>query len=142
MSLCLLRCLDRRLSLNTRKTSKIIQDDYENLYTGPYFILQVRYAQVLFTIFVTITFSSGMPVLYIVNFFVLLVQFWVDKFLVFNYYRKTVDYTKQLSHSVVALLPVAIFFHFVFATYVYGFPLILRSGSIGTWVGLKEQYHT
>ena len=39
MSKCIERCLDRRFSLNTRKTSKIIQDDYENLYTGPHFIL-------------------------------------------------------------------------------------------------------
>ena len=39
MSKCMERCLDRRFSLNTRKTSKIIQDDYENLYTGPNFIL-------------------------------------------------------------------------------------------------------
>ena len=83
-----------------------------------------------------------MPIMYIVNFFVLLVQFWVDKFLVFNYYRKTVDYTKQLSSSVVALLPVAIFLHFIFATYVYGFPLILRSESIGTWINFPEQYHS
>jgi hypothetical protein len=77
-----------------------------------------------------------------VNFFVLLVQYWVDKFLVFNYYRKTVDYTKHLSSSVVSLLPFAIFLHFVFATYIYGFPLLLKSPSIGAWVGLKEQYHT
>lgn len=39
MMLCFIRCVDRRFSLNTRKTSKIIQDDYENLYTGPAFIL-------------------------------------------------------------------------------------------------------
>lgn len=39
MSLCFERCADRRFSLNTRRTSKIIQDDYENLYTGPHFIL-------------------------------------------------------------------------------------------------------
>ena len=142
MTLCLTRCVDRRFSLNTRKTSKIIQDDYEHLYTGPNFILQVRYAQVLFTIFVTITFSSGMPALYFVNFFVLFIQFWVDKFLIFNYYRKTIDFTKEISHSVVRLLPVAIVLHFAFATYIYGYPLILKSSSIGSWIGVNEQYHT
>lgn len=42
-----------------------------------------------------------MPSLYFVNFLVLFVQFWVDKFLIFNYYRKTIDFTKELSHSVV-----------------------------------------
>jgi hypothetical protein len=140
--LCIVRCLDRRFSMNTRRTSKIIQDDYERLYTGPNFILEVRYAQVLFTIFVTITFSSGMPLLYFVNFFVLFIQFWVDKFLVFNYYKKTIDYTKQLSASVVTLLPLAIFLHFIFATYAFGYPVLLRSHSIGTWFGINEKYHS
>jgi hypothetical protein len=140
--ICCVRCLDRRFSLNTKRTSKIIQDDYENLYTGPNFILEVRYAQVLFTMFVTITFSSVMPSLFVVNFFVLLIQFWVDKFLVFNYYRKTVDYTKHLSSSIVNLLPLAIFLHFIFATFVYGYPLILRSSSIETWFGLHDLYQS
>lgn len=36
----------------------------------------------------------------------------------------------------------AIFLHFLFATFIYGYPLILRSPSIGAWVGLKEQYHS
>ena len=116
MGLSFIRCVDRRFTLNIRKTSKIIQDDYENLYTGPEFILQVRYAQVLFTIFVTITFSSCLPVLFVVNFLILFVQFWIDKFLIFNYYRKTIGFTKQLSASIVSLLPFAILIHFVIAS--------------------------
>lgn len=83
-----------------------------------------------------------MPSLYIVNFFVLFIQFWVDKFLVFNYYRKTIDFTKELSNSVVQLLPFAIVLHFAFATYIYGYPLILKSDSIGSWIGSNYQYHS
>lgn len=44
MGLGLIRCWDRKGSFNTKKTSKIIQDDYEKLYTGPEFVLEVRYA--------------------------------------------------------------------------------------------------
>jgi len=39
-----IRCWDRKGSFNTKKTRKIIQDDYEHLYTGPEFVLEVRYA--------------------------------------------------------------------------------------------------
>lgn len=93
----LLRCYDRKGSFNTKKTRCIIQDDYEKIYTGPEFVLEVRYAQIIFTIFVTFTFSSGMPVMYIFNFFIIMVQYWVDKYLIFNYYRKTLRYTRHIS---------------------------------------------
>jgi hypothetical protein len=39
-----IRCADRRCSLNKAVTKRVIQSDYEDLYTGPEFILQVRYA--------------------------------------------------------------------------------------------------
>jgi len=41
--LCCKRCADRRFGFNTKNTSKIIQSEYEDLYTGPEFILEVRY---------------------------------------------------------------------------------------------------
>jgi hypothetical protein len=44
MALGMIRCWDRKGSFNNKKTSKIIQDDYEKLYTGPEFVLEVRYA--------------------------------------------------------------------------------------------------
>lgn len=101
---------------------KIIQDDYENLYTGPYFILQVRYAQVLFTIFVTFTFSAGMPILYPINFIILFIQYWVDKWLVFNYYRLTPQFTKALSVFATSMLPGALVMHFGGALLMFSYP--------------------
>ena len=35
----LVRCFDRRCSLNKAVTTRVIQTDYENLYTGPEFLL-------------------------------------------------------------------------------------------------------
>lgn len=37
--LCLSRCCDRGISFNTKKTKQVIQSNYENLYTGPYYLL-------------------------------------------------------------------------------------------------------
>ena len=68
-----LRCFDRNFSFNTKKTKRIIQSEYEDLYTGPKFILEVRYAQVLASIFLTITFSSGIPGLYALNLVILFI---------------------------------------------------------------------
>jgi hypothetical protein len=140
VGLCCLRLLDRRCTCNTKNTSKIIQSEYEDLYTGPEFILEVRYGQVLATIFVTITFSSGMPGLYAVNFVVLFVQYWVDKWLIFNYYKKTPQFTRQVSKAVVDLLPYAIVIHLLFGFMTYSYPYALKSTVAQNWFGNDTQY--
>lgn len=138
--LCLRRCADRRFSWNTKKTSKIIQTEYEDLYTGPEWILQVRYAQLLATIFTTFTYSPGMPALYALTFVIFFVQFWIDKWLVFNFYRKTPQFTKFLSGSVVRLLPLAVFVHALFGLIMFSYQAIFRSQVITPWVGNYTQY--
>lgn len=140
MGLCCVRLLDRRCTCNTKNTSKIIQSEYENLYTGPDFILEVRYGQVLATIFVTVTFSSGIPGLYAVNFMVLFVQYWVDKWLLFNYYRRSVQFTKHVSSMVVDLLPYAIIIHLLFGFMTFSYPYALRTSVLEGYFGNNTQY--
>lgn len=134
------RCSDRRFSWNTKKTSKIIQSEYEDLYTGPEWILHVRYAQLLATIFTTFTYSPGMPALYALTFVIFFVQFWVDKWLVFNFYRKTPQFTKFLSASVVKVLPLAVFVHALFGLIMFSYQAIFRSTVITPWFGNYTQY--
>ena len=121
--------------MSVSQTRKIIQSEYEDLYTGPDFILQVRYAQVLATIYVTLTYSSGMPALYFLNFFILVVQYWVDKILVFNYYKKTPQFTRHLSRMVVNMLPFALVCHIAFGMMIYSYPYIWKSEVIKPWIG-------
>ena len=54
---------DRGCSSNLAYTRKVTQNDLEKLYTGPEFIMYLKYAQLLNTLFVSLIFSSGMPVL-------------------------------------------------------------------------------
>jgi hypothetical protein len=102
-------------------------------------VLEVRYGQVLATIFVTLTFCAGIPLLLPLTFGILLVQYWVDKFLVFQYYRKTSYFTKKLSAFVVSMLPLAIMIHYVFAGMVFSNPYMFRSDPI-QWFGNDTQY--
>ena len=135
LRICGVRCIDRKFSMTVSQTTKIIQSEYEDLYTGPDFILQVRYAQVLATIYVTLTYSSGMPALYFLNFFILVVQYWVDKILVFNYYKKTPQFTRHLSRMVVNMLPFALVCHIAFGMMIYSYPYIWKSEVIKPWIG-------
>lgn len=79
------------------------------------------------TIFVTITFSSGIPGLYALNLVLLFIQYWIDKWLIFNYYRKTPEFTKYLSNKLVELLPLALVIHILFAYFTYSYPYIMNS---------------
>jgi len=90
---------------------------------------------VLSTIFVTFTYSSGIPLLYAINFAILFIQFWVDKCLVFNYYRKSDFFTRQLSKSVVNLLPWALILHCLFGLLILSYPMLLKTDSISNWIG-------
>jgi len=38
------RCWDRKCTLNKRKTRKRLQNEYEELYMGPDFLIETRYS--------------------------------------------------------------------------------------------------
>lgn len=110
----ILRCYDRSYTCNNRKTRQITQEEYEDLYTGPEYILQLRFAQVLGLLFTTMTYSSGMPILYPLAFLTLLITFWTDKVLVSRYFRKENGFTADLSRQVVNMLPYTVMVHMPF----------------------------
>jgi len=110
-----------------RKTRQITQEEYEDMYSGPEFILQLRFAQVLSMIFVTMTYSSGLPILYLVAFLSLFITYWIDKFLMLRYFRVANQFTEANSRAVVNILPWAAVFHFIFGYMLYSYPNIMRS---------------
>jgi hypothetical protein len=68
-----------------------MQDDYNNIYMGPEFLIEVRYSQIMTFYFITMIYSSGMPVLYIISFFQFVAMYWFDKFLC-----KTITYNNKI----------------------------------------------
>lgn len=97
------------------------------MYSGPEFILQLRFAQVLSMIFVTMTYSSGLPILYLVAFLSLFISYWIDKFLMLRYFRVSNQFTEANSKAVVNVLPWAAVFHFIFGYMLYSYPHIMKS---------------
>ena len=125
LSLCsaIRRCYDRKFTLDRRSTKKVIQQDYEDLYTGPEFQLQIRTAQLMSLIFVTMTFSGGCPGMYIVSFICILGAYWTDKILLLRYYRlMDHKYKQYLSAAVVNMLPWCVVFHLVMSTWMLSYP--------------------
>ena len=134
----LVRCFDRRCSLNKSVTKRVIQADYEDLYTGPDFLLQIRYAQLLCTVFVTVSYSSGLPILYPIAAVSLFCMFWVDKILILRYHKITSGYTKWTSRQVVKIMPLAAVAHILFGFFMYSYPYILSSNYNSGWFGLEN----
>lgn len=142
IGLNLRRCADRGCTQNKRKTKQVTQAEYEDLYTGPEFILQIRYSQILAQIFITMSFSSGLPILYLITFVSLVISFWVDKYLMLRFFRKQNQFTGDLSRSFVNLLPWAVVPHVLYGFFIYSHPRILESPVVTSFGGSSKYFHT
>ena len=72
---------DRHNTCDRRRTKQLTQAGYEKVNTPPEFNFGTRYAHVVANIWITMTYSSGMPFVYIIQFFSLLITYWIDKYL-------------------------------------------------------------
>ena len=89
--------LDRGLSSDIRRTKQVMQEDYEAIYMGPEFLIEVRYSQILTFFFISMIYSSGIPVLNVISLFQFFLMYWVDKFLFLRMYRTPPPYGIELS---------------------------------------------
>mmetsp|Transcript_14014 Transcript_14014/g.23808 ORF Transcript_14014/g.23808 Transcript_14014/m.23808 type:complete len:888 (-) Transcript_14014:196-2859(-) len=121
------RCYDRSCTCNYKNTKRPTQDDYEDLYTGPEYILPVRLAQMVAIVYMGMTFSSGLPVLYLVLTVKMFLTYWVDKILLLRYYRLTSGYTRFLTTMATQTLPLAAVVHFLFGFIIFSYPFILNT---------------
>ena len=96
---CTRRCWDRRCTCDNRKTRKLIQSDYEAVNTGNEFMLEFRYSNILSVMAVIFMYSSAMPILYFFGVFFFFITYWIDKFLLFNYYKKPVMFDSYIANQ-------------------------------------------
>lgn len=75
------KCIDRGCTCDRKRTMKLTQEDYDLVYTGPEFLIEVRYSQIISSVFILMIYSSGIPALYIVGCLQFFLMYWVDKFL-------------------------------------------------------------
>jgi hypothetical protein len=87
------------------------------------------------TVFVAITFSSGLPIMYVICFVSLFITYWVDKILLLRYYRITEGFNKHLSGAMVSILPYALFLHIFFGYFMLSSPNFLVSKSASPYFG-------
>jgi hypothetical protein len=61
------RLFDQKCKCDPKKTRKNFQEDYENLYIGPQFLIEIRYSQIIASFYIVMIYSAGMPLLYLIS---------------------------------------------------------------------------
>ena len=124
------RCWDRKCTCDKKRTRRRVQEDYEMLYMGPDFLIEIRYSQIISSFYIIMIYSAGLPFLYLLAMVQTFVLYWVDKYLckqrskvtifvVLRLYRTPPRYGPEMADVTRRVMTYAIFIHFAFAFYMY-----------------------
>ena len=119
-----LRCLDRRGKMNLQKypededddevnTRKIYQEDLNKLYKGKMFQGEKNISRMMSTMLVLATYSSGMPILYIIGAVFFGFTYYVQKFVLVKYYTKSLTLNRVVPRYSMEFLKLAIAIHMI-----------------------------
>lgn len=101
---------------------KFMQIDMNNAIMPPAFDLTKKYSHILNALFVIMLYSSGMPHLYIVCFFIFFSSYMFQKYILLRISSRPVKYSQIISQNVTKLLKVALVIKLITALWVYTTP--------------------
>jgi hypothetical protein len=96
---------------DTPNTKLKVQTELENLYIGTEFEGEKAFSRMMSTLFVILSFSSGMPVLYIIGLIFYTFTFYVSKLLIVKFYRTSTTLSRTIPVISTSALKVGIFLH-------------------------------
>lgn len=82
------------------------------------------------TVFITLAYSSALPLLLPFAFLALFVMYWVEKITLLRFYAKPPKMNENFAHMVSSLLPWALLIHLLFSVWMYGTPDGLASNPV------------
>merc|ERR550537_2140577 len=110
----LLRCLS--------SGSLLTQDQMNDLYEGPPFELAVQYPVVLNSLFVTLMYCGGMPILIPFATLSFMLSFQFDKLFLLKLYSLPPKYDESLALLTATMLPYGLLLHLGISIWAYGQP--------------------
>ncbi|KAL3664265.1 hypothetical protein V7S43_010592 [Phytophthora oleae] len=119
------------------------QDKMDKLYAGPTFDISERYPMVLNSVFVTLVFCGGSPVLLFIGAVASAGMYWIDKLSILRLYSVRTTYDEILGQVTIQVLPWTLALHLGFSAWMYGnsellkgtmlnLPWLLRSVGLGS----------
>ena len=99
------------------KTSST-QAGLNSLFVGPDFHHSIRYPQISVVVFVSMCYSTGIPIMYLFITAAAFTFYWTDKYLFTRWYRTPPQYDSRISLQFSGYIPWAILIHCVFGTWM------------------------
>ena len=121
------RCLDRGCSKDIRKTKKIMQAEYEAVYTGQLIQYDTRFSMMIAMIWVIMMFAAAIPMLYLAGFILCFTLYWTDKTLFVKFYRTPPKHGSTLAHQVRSIVEWSLIMHLFMGLYMLSNPEIFSS---------------
>lgn len=121
------RCLDRGCSKDIRKTKKIMQEEYEAVYTGPLIQYDTRFSVMIAMIWVIMMFAAAIPFLYFSGAVLCFVLYWTDKTLFVKFFRTPPKHGSSLGHQVRGIIEWSLIMHLFMGLYMLSNPEIFSS---------------
>lgn len=110
----------------------VTQEQMNKLYEGPPFDISLRFPLVLNTLFVTLFYCGGLPILLPIAAVACFANYMFDKLTIIRLYSVKTTYDEALGKTALGLLPWALFFHLCFSTWMYGNREILETELISS----------
>ena len=121
------RCLDRGCSKDVKKTKKIMQEEYEAVYTGQLIQYDTQFSKLIAFFWVIMMFSAAIPFLYLAGFILCFVLYWTDKTLFVKLYRTPPKHGSTLGHQVRSIIEWSLIMHLFMGLYMLSNPEIFTS---------------
>jgi len=113
-----------------KNNSAVSQEQLNQLYEPPVFTLECRYGYLLNSVFVTMLYGAGLPLLYPIAAFHLFLCFAIDKYIIIRLNAQPPAYDSSLADLFIKLMPFAIIFHLAIGCYMLSYNAVLQSPRI------------
>ena len=96
-------------------------------------MLEYRYSNILSILAVIFMYSSGMPILYVFGVIYFLITYWIDKWMLFRYYKKPVMFDSYIArHSLN-------WFKYILLLHCIGFTVMFSNSEIIPLIMKKDE---
>jgi hypothetical protein len=92
-------------------------------------MFEFRFSQVMSQVWVTMMYSSGIPILYLVSTISFFLTYQVDKYLFIRFYKNPPQYTMAMAKQTVGIMRYSLILHFIVGFCMLSNSQILTSNS-------------
>jgi hypothetical protein len=116
----------------------LTQEELNKCFVGPEFEFAFSYAQLMSTFFVTLTFATGIPLLYPIAAANFLLYYIVEKYLFITLYKIPPHFNTAVGRRASSLIPIAILFHIAMSIWMLSNKTIFNNENSGA---VAEEYY-